>query len=172
MSGSSRRAPSQPTPSREGARLQESERASAWILAPAAVLILVILGAIAVDSAVAYLGRQAVFDAAATAATDAASAGLSRSAYYGSGQLLLSPTRAEQIARAAVAADRHRGVTITDVAVTTGSRTVCVTVVGTVRAIFGRAVPGLPHTTTVVAHAVATATASGATSVAPTVGQC
>ncbi len=129
------------------------------MLVPALVLVLVVLAAIAVDSAAVFLGQRQLGDAAAAAANDAASA-LSDQSFYRAGTVDLDPTVARRVADASLAAQDHSGVTIDGPAeVQVAGRQVCVSLTGHVEAIFGRAVPGVPHTTTV--HARATATAAG-----------
>jgi hypothetical protein len=70
-----------------------SEEGSTLALMPAAVLVLLLLAAIAVDSAAAYLGQRRVADLAAGLANDAI-AGLSEEAFYAAGEVVVSPTRA------------------------------------------------------------------------------
>jgi hypothetical protein len=61
------------------------------MLVPAGFLILLLLAAIAVDSAGAYLGQRQLTDALAAAANDAATAGLDNRAYYATGAIVLDP---------------------------------------------------------------------------------
>jgi Flp pilus assembly protein TadG len=123
------------------------------------VLVLVILGAIAVDSAAVFLGQRQLAEAAATAATDAAGA-ISEPTFYRSGMITLDPAEAQRLAEASVAAENLHGVQITGpVRVTVAGRQVCVSLSGRVPTIFGRAVPGVPRVTSI--HATATATAAG-----------
>jgi hypothetical protein len=70
-----------------------TEEGSTLALLPAAVLVLLLLAAIAVDSAAAYLGQRRVADLAAGLANDAI-AGLSEEAFYAAGEVAVSPTRA------------------------------------------------------------------------------
>jgi hypothetical protein len=60
---------------------------------PAAILVLLLLAALAVDSAAAYLGQRRVADLAAGLANDAV-AGLSEQAFYEGGEVALSADRA------------------------------------------------------------------------------
>jgi hypothetical protein len=60
---------------------------------PVAILVLLALAAIAIDSAAIYLGQRRVADVAAGLANDAA-AGLSEGAFYGGGEVAISPARA------------------------------------------------------------------------------
>jgi hypothetical protein len=135
------------------------------ILVPTLVLVLVVLAAIAVDSAVVFLGQHQLDDAAAAAAHDAASA-LSDPGFYRSGSVDLDPTVARRMADASVAAQDRSGVTIDGpVDVQVEGRQVCVSLTGHVEAIFGRAIPGVPHATTVRARATATAAGDRGTTV-------
>lgn len=64
-------------------------RGSVLALVPAGLLVLMLLAAIAVDSAVAYLGRQQLRDALSAAANDAVTAALDRGAFYQGGVIEL-----------------------------------------------------------------------------------
>ena len=64
------------------------------MLVPAGVLVLVILGAIAVDSAIAFLAQRELTGAAAAAANDAAAAAISDQTFY-SGQPSARPGAVE-----------------------------------------------------------------------------
>ena len=139
--------------------IRSSESGSALMLVPAAVLILVVLGALVVDNATVWLGQRELGAAAGVAATDAASA-IDDAAFYGTGQVRLDPARAVTVALRSVAAQDLRGVVLTappDVEVQ--GRQVCVSLNGVVHPIFGRAVPGFGQPRTV--HARATATIAG-----------
>jgi Flp pilus assembly protein TadG len=71
---------------------RRSERGSVLILVPAAVLVLLILGAISVDFSVAYLAKRQLQDTAATAVNDAAGAGLDEARLRsGDGRAALDP---------------------------------------------------------------------------------
>ncbi|HET7489152.1 MAG TPA: hypothetical protein VFJ85_14570 [Acidimicrobiales bacterium] len=133
---------------------------SALMLAPAAVLVLIVLGAIAVDSAVVVLGQRELSTAATAAANDAAAAALSDAGFYGhDGAVDIDQTRASQVVNDVLEQADLRGVHrdgSPDVEVV-GPGQVCVRLTGHVDAIFARAVPGVPRTHTV--HGRATATA-------------
>ena len=135
------------------------EVGSVLLLVPAAVLILIVLASIAVDSAVVFLGQRELANAAAAAARDATTA-VSDPRFYGSGAVVLDPGRADRVARAAIAARDMRGVTLSEpVSVTVEGRQVCVSLTGRVERIVARSFPGVPGTVTV--HARSTATAAG-----------
>ena len=129
------------------------------MLVPAAVLVLFVLGALVVDSASVWLGQRELQNAASVAATDATSA-VADAPYYSSGRVVLDSAAATRVALASVGDARLSGVTLTDAPVVqVVGRQVCVSLSGSVRPVFGRAVPGFGSTTTV--HARATATVAG-----------
>lgn len=122
--------------------MSRGERGSALVLVPAGVLVLVVLGAIAVDSAVAFLGQREASNAAAAAANDAAAAALSDASFYrGSGALVVDPVRADAVARRAVEARAPRGLAVEAVEVRVDGAGVCVTVRGRVPYVFARGLP-------------------------------
>ncbi len=130
------------------------------MLVPAAVLVLFVLGAIAVDFSIAFLAQRELSAAAAAAANDAAGASVSDDAFYSGrepGRIVLDAAHAGAIADAAVAARRVQGVhdvsTNTDVA----ADRVCVTITGQVDYIFAKAIPGAARGRTITGQAVATA---------------
>ena len=135
------------------------ERGSALMLMPAAVLVFVVLGAIAVDFSVAFLGEREVSNAAAAAANDAAGAALDQDRFYADGAVRLDPGVADRVGRTAVAAaglDGLRDVQVR-VAVATDAPVVTVTVSGRIPYVFAKALPGGPDGARVEASATATA---------------
>lgn len=64
------------------------------MLVPAGFIIIIILAALSVDTAIAYLGQRELFDMAAAAAGDAAVLSLDEPEYYTSGLLELDEDRA------------------------------------------------------------------------------
>ncbi len=74
------------------------------MLMPAAVLIVLLLGAIAVDSAIVYLGQRQAYNVAFDAANDAAGAGFDLDAARTSGEIVYDPDRVEAIAARAITA--------------------------------------------------------------------
>jgi hypothetical protein len=74
------------------------------MLMPAAVLIVLLLGAIAVDSAIVYLRQRQAYNVAFDAANDAAGAGLDLAAARERGEIVYDPARVEALARQAVEA--------------------------------------------------------------------
>jgi Flp pilus assembly protein TadG len=135
------------------------ERGSALMLMPAAVLVFVVLGAIAVDFAVAFLGEREVSNAAAAAANDAAGAALDRDRFYTDGAIRLDPRVADRVGRTAVAAAGLDDLDEVEVRVEVGAEApvVTVTVSARVRYVFAKALPGGPDGVRVEASATATA---------------
>lgn len=85
-------------------RTTRRERGSVLVLMPAAVLIVLLLGAIAVDSAIVYLGQREAYNVAFDAANDAAGAGFDLDAARTRGEIVYDPDRVEAIAAQSVAA--------------------------------------------------------------------
>ena len=129
------------------------------MLMPAAVLVFVVLGAIAVDFAVAFLGEREVSNAAAAAANDAAGAALDADRFYADGAVRLDPERAASVGRAAVAGAGLDD--LDDVAVRVRDAAdepeVTVTVSARARYVFAKALPGGPDGVDVEATATAIA---------------
>ena len=79
-------------------------RGSVLMLMPAAVVIVLLLGALAVDSAIVYLRQRQAYNVAFDAANDAAGAGFDLDAARRDGEIVYDPERVEAIAREAVTA--------------------------------------------------------------------
>ena len=86
------------------------------LLFPAAVLVVVVLAAIAVDSAIVFLGQREVANAVRAAANDAAGAGVGNRTFYESGRIELEPGTVRHLAveqvRAALDGARFSGLTV------------------------------------------------------------
>ncbi len=121
---------------------------------PAAVLIFLILGALAVDAAVVFLAQRQLANAAVAAANDAAAA-VDVEQFYGDGSLRLLPARARQVANDSVGRLdlQHLDGLRSDISV--GDGVVEVTLTASVDHIFSGAVPGGPASADVAATAVA-----------------
>jgi Flp pilus assembly protein TadG len=137
------------------------DRGSVLMLVPAAVLVLVVLGAIAVDSAVVFLAQRDLANRTAAAANDIAGSAASDAAFYGEGRIAIDVDTARRITAAAFSpAVRPDGYErwAADVRVVDGDqRTVEVTATAEVHYVFATAIPGVHHTATVSARSVATA---------------
>jgi hypothetical protein len=134
---------------------------SVLMLVPAAVLVLVILGSLAVDTAVTFMGQRELASAAAAAANDAAGAALSDESFYrreaGQPAVVLDPDLARRLVDQAVRARAPRGVDLTGMDVRASGGQICVVLHGRVDRLFGKAIPGVPGQTAVEARATATA---------------
>ena len=131
------------------------------MLVPAAVLVLVLLGAIAVDFAGAFLAQRQLSDAVSAAANDAATAALSAPAFYiGGGSLLVDPGQAAPVVCAALAAQLDARLHVESVDVAIGTRWIHVRAVAVVHDVVSPAVPGAPRLRTVRAAAAAVAVRS------------
>ena len=133
------------------------------LLFPAAVLVVVVLAAVAVDASIAFLGERELANATAAAANDAAGRAISDPAFYQADRIELDPATVERVAvgrvRAALDTGRHHDVLV-DVlalppAVAGCGWTVRVTARSRVAYIFSRAVPGGPDSIAVEATSVA-----------------
>jgi Flp pilus assembly protein TadG len=139
------------------------QRGSALVLVPAAVLVLVILGAIAVDLSIVFLGQRELANAAVAAANDAATAAISKEAFYrgrghrAPGAIEVDDRQARDVAAQVLSVQAPRAVTVTGVEVRSPGSQVCVAVEGRVDHLFARAIPGVPRSTTVRGRASASA---------------
>lgn len=138
-----------------GARRRDG-RGSAIFLFPAAVFVVLVLGAIVVDlTAVHLAGRQAV-DAASAAADDAAAAALDVASVRAGGPVRIDASRAAAVAADTVAArDLPHEVRSVDVTLGPGPDQVTVVVVLGVEPVLGAALPG-GHDRTVTGRGTAT----------------
>lgn len=131
------------------ARYRTRDRGSVLMLMPAAVLVIVILGGIAVDSAVVFSAQRELVNGAQAAANDAVAYGIDENAFRSGHGYVYDPARVEEaIARALSSrriTARHRWHRV-------GNRIV-VELDQTVSFIFAKAVPGAHHGTTVHARA-------------------
>ena len=137
--------------------MRDRERGSVLALMPVAVLVFIVLGSMAVDASLAFLGEREVANLASAVANDAATQGIDVVRYYGTGELVIDPVRVREVADAAVARsglDHLEGLTIeTDVI----GDAVVVRVRAQVRSLFSRALPGGLELREVAASAQATA---------------
>lgn len=79
-----------------------SERGSVLALMPAAVMILIVLGAIAVDGSLAFLAERQVSNLASSIANDAATQGIDVVRFYDDGTLVLDEALVQAVADAAL----------------------------------------------------------------------
>ena len=120
------------------------------LLFPAAVLIVVVLAAIAVDSAIVFLGQREVANAVTAAANDAAGAGVGNRAFYQGGRVELDPATVHRLAVdqvvAALDGERFAGLQV-DVDVAPAAASGCPPVVrvrasASISSLFAAALPG------------------------------
>lgn len=140
----------------EATQRPSPERASALFLFPALALVVVVLGALAVDVALVHLAERQAFAAAAAAANDAATYGLDPAALRAGEEPRLDPARARRAAEQALAGGQPIGRADPPQVEVVGT-TVTVTVSLEVDRVFARGVPRAPRSTTVDATATADA---------------
>ncbi len=135
------------------------EHGSALMLMPAGVLIVLTLGALAVDSAILFLAERELADLTAAAANDAATLAINEASFYECGRLELESERASEVAAAVAQARVSDAVTLTgidiDVRNDLDPPEVTVAAQGTVRLVFTPAVPGTSRIRDVGAQSVA-----------------
>ena len=126
------------------------DHGSVLMLMPAAVLIVLVLGAITVDLTVVRLGQRELIAAAGDAANDAATYGLDESALRAGRGYVIDAARAEDAVLASLDAKGLLDRLATPPAVTIAEDgTVEVRLVRDVPYVFARALPGVAHETTV-----------------------
>jgi Flp pilus assembly protein TadG len=127
------------------------------MLFPAAILVVLILGSIAVDFSIVFLAERELAAAAAAAANDAAGAGVDTEHFRDTGEVVLDPDAVDRVGRAAMAR-RASSFDLTDGTITVvDDDTVEVVVRAEARYIFAKIIPGAPRTATVEARARADA---------------
>lgn len=129
------------------------------MLVPAGILVLLILGAIAVDSAVVVLASRQLTNRTAAVANDIAAAGVSEASFYlASGEVAIDPSIADGYVGLSFAENTRPATFLAwSAAAATSGRTVEVTATAEVRLVFAPALPGRGRSTTVSARSVATA---------------
>jgi hypothetical protein len=131
---------------------------SVLVLMPAAVLIVLLLGAVAVDLTVVHLRQQQAIDAAASAANDAVAYGLDEGALRSGHGYRLDPDRVRTAVDESIAAQGLTSSLAAPPRITEPAPDE-VKVVLVLRAdyLFARSLPGVPHSTMVQGTATATA---------------
>ena len=127
------------------------ERGTVLLMFPAAMLIMVVLGAIVIDVGLSQVRARELESVAASAANDALGS-LDIRRLRTDGMILLDQPRAVAIAEAAVAAGPLADAVVTDVAITTdplGRLEIAVTVALEVRLMIAPALPGDLEVTTI-----------------------
>jgi hypothetical protein len=130
------------------------------LLFPAGVLVVVVLGSIAVDFAVAFLGEREVASIASSAANDAVTAAADLDHLRETGELRLDPDLVDDVVAATIAAastEVDLDPPVVEVTTVDGVPAVRVRLSGTVDYVFAPAIPGAPEHATVSASALAVA---------------
>jgi Flp pilus assembly protein TadG len=128
----------------------DRQEGSTLLLFPAALLIMLALAAMTVDSAIAFMAQRQLVNATAAAANDAATEALSDRAFYEGDRIELTQSAVERVAVdrvfQLVDPSRHHGLTVTAEASAPAaagcSWTVRVRASSRVDELFGRAMPG------------------------------
>jgi Flp pilus assembly protein TadG len=139
---------------RRGTRADE--RGSALVLAPAGVLIVLILASIAVDMSLVHLRKRQAFDLAAAAANDAATAGADQ-AQLRSGRYVLDAQASRGVVADVVATSHLAPHLAAPPSVSVADGRVVVEIALEADYIFAGVVPGAPDVAVVTARAAATA---------------
>ena len=84
--------------------MTRDERGSVLMLMPAAVLIVLLLGSIAVDFSIVFMAERELVSAASAAANDAATAGVDQRVLRETGQFVLDPASVERVVEASLTA--------------------------------------------------------------------
>lgn len=135
-----------------------SDGGSSLLLFPAAVMIVLVLGAIAVDLSVVHLAKRQVLDLAASAANDAVTAGLDQTTFRTTGDYVIDPGLAADAVERSVAANDPTGrTTIVAVTVGPGPDQVTVELAAPADPVFASALPNSPGPAQVTGRATATA---------------
>jgi hypothetical protein len=144
---------SDPTPER-------AERGSVLMLMPAAILVVIVLGSIAVDFSIAFLGERELASLAAAAANDATTAGVDLERLRDDGTFVLDEDRVLAVVRSTIGGSSTEvdlEPPVVELTFVDGEPAVRVTLRGTVDYIFARAIPGAPEQAEVEATAIAVA---------------
>ena len=127
--------------------MRDRDQGSVLALVPAGFLVLIILAALAVDSAVSYLGQEQLHDSLSAAANDAVTAALNGTSFYRSGAITIDPAAAERAVCASVAAQNAPALHDLQVWMAVDGDGVQLRGKAEVDGVFGRVVPGLAHHT-------------------------
>jgi hypothetical protein len=111
-------------------------------LVPAGFLVLVLLAALAVDSAAAYLYQRELHDALAAAANDAVAASVDNSSFYGTGALTLDGRMVAEAVCQSLEAQGVGQLHGLSVSFAVSGDSVLLAGHATVNMVFGRAIPG------------------------------
>lgn len=147
-------------------RVDDSDGGSVLALVPAGFLVLVLLGGLAVDSAVAYQRQHQLHDALTAAANDAVSAGVDNPSFYRGGRVTLDPSAVAAVVCRSIAAQDLPALHDLRLAMAVTDESVRVRGEATVDPVFGRAVPGFGDRR--ISSTADASLSAGGTAVAPT----
>ncbi len=143
------------------------DHGSVLALVPAGFLVLILLAALAVDSAVSYLGQEQLHDALSGAANDAVTAALDNTSFYRSGAITIDPVAAGRVVCASVAAQNAPALQGLQVWMAVDGDSLRLRGEAEVDSVFGRAIPGLAHHTVRASVAAVAAQGPVASTAAP-----
>lgn len=123
---------------------------------PAAVLIVLLLGAIAVDLTVVHLRQQQAIEAAASAANDAVTVGVDQDALRAGHGYVLDPARVAWAVDQSLDSQDLGSRLVAPPQISDTGTTVTVRITLRADYLFARTIPGTPHSTTVTGTASAT----------------
>lgn len=135
----------------------ERARGSVLVLMPAAVLVLLVLGALAVDAGAVFLAHRHLANAAVAAANDAATAAVDVERFYADGSVRLLGAEAQRVAEETVARAGLGHLSDVRPVATVRDGVVEVTISARAHHLFSGALPGGPESSAVSATAVADA---------------
>lgn len=133
------------------------ERGSVLALMPAAVLVFIVLGSLAVDASMTFLAERQVANLASSVANDAATQGIDVVHYYATGELVIDPARVQDVADAAMVGSGLAHLSDLSIETDVTGDVVAVRVQARVRSLFSRVLPGGLDSRDVAASAEATA---------------
>lgn len=135
-----------------------SDHGTVLMLMPAAVLVVIVLGAFAVDATLVFLGERELANLSAGIANDIAGAAIDDAAFYREGTLRLDPTRATHIRDLSLSTYTPQYLTnlrVDQLAI--ADDRITVTITASVNYLFSSALPTAPTSATVSATSTATA---------------
>lgn len=113
------------------------------MLVPAGFLVLVLLAALAVDSAAAYLAQRQLDDALTAAANDAAGGAVANNSFYRSGQVAIDPHQAATVVCQTIAAQGDGTLHDIRLSIAVDGPVIALEGQATITAVFGGLIPGL-----------------------------
>lgn len=126
---------------------RKPEDGSALALVPAGFLVLILLAALAVDSAAAYLGQQQLHDSLSAAANDAVAAAVDNRAFYTRGVVAVDAGQAARVVCTSMAAQKTSQLRSVRLSMRLAGVSLELQASATVDMVFGRALPGLGRRT-------------------------